>query len=355
METRANYALIGVFTLAVIASAFMFVLWFSGADKPAGRRTYQIVFNGSISGLSRGAWVLFNGLRVGEVTKIDLMPDPSKVYALIDVDARVPVKLDTKARLEYTGFTGVASVALTGGSFDAAALVAGGNGAAPIIYADRSDFQDLLETAQKLAGKMTTILDKSNALLDDNAGTITKTVTNVETFSKALADNSGGIKDFLTAMSDLGKAITPLSAKLQSLSDSADDIVKSVDKDKVKSIVNDFASLSGKLNTSADKIDGVLTNLNAFLASDNNKGVAGDISEAARSIRKLADNLDTRTKEMSANINRFTGPGLRQYEALAADGRKTLDEINRTMRSLDKNPQQLIFGKKPQIPEYTGR
>ena len=109
METRANYALIGVFTLAVIAAAFMFVLWFSGADKPSGRKTYQVVFNGSISGLSRGAWVLFNGLRVGEVTKMDLMPDPSQVYALIDVDGRVPVKVDTKARLEYQGFTGVAS------------------------------------------------------------------------------------------------------------------------------------------------------------------------------------------------------------------------------------------------------
>ena len=31
METRANFVLIGAFTLAVIAGAFLFVLWFSGA------------------------------------------------------------------------------------------------------------------------------------------------------------------------------------------------------------------------------------------------------------------------------------------------------------------------------------
>ena len=30
METRANYALIGLFTLLVVASAFGFVYWFSG-------------------------------------------------------------------------------------------------------------------------------------------------------------------------------------------------------------------------------------------------------------------------------------------------------------------------------------
>jgi phospholipid/cholesterol/gamma-HCH transport system substrate-binding protein len=100
METRANYALIGVFTLAVIAAAFGFVLWFSGAEKPGGRTTYKIIFTGSISGLPDGGVVLFNGVRVGAVTKIDLLPqDPSRVFALIEVDAKVPVRADTKARL----------------------------------------------------------------------------------------------------------------------------------------------------------------------------------------------------------------------------------------------------------------
>ena len=51
----------------------------------------------------------------------------------------------------------------------------------------------------------------------------------------------------------------------------------------------------------------------------------------------------------------FTGPGLRQYEALANDGRRTLEQINRTVRSIERNPQQFIFGSKPAIPEYSGR
>jgi phospholipid/cholesterol/gamma-HCH transport system substrate-binding protein len=75
----------------------------------------------------------------------------------------------------------------------------------------------------------------------------------------------------------------------------------------------------------------------------------------ARSIRRLADNLDKRTQEITAGINRVTGPAVRQYEALAEDGRKTLNDIGRTLRSLEKNPQQLLFGSKPTIPEYSGR
>lgn len=354
METRANYALIGVFTLAVIAAAFMFVLWFSGADKPAGRRTYQVIFNGSISGLSRGAWVLFNGLRVGEVTKMDLMPDPSQVYAMIDVDGRVPVKVDTKARLEYQGFTGVASVALEGGAPTAEPLQ-GSKDAPPIIYADRSDFQNLVDSAQRLSAKLDTILGQTSVMLDENRKPVARMIRNAEKFSDALADNSDGLKDLVSTLAEIGKSAKPLFARLEDLTRSADGIVKAVDPAEVRKIVDNAAKLAAKLDKAAEQLEPVLTSLNGALKNGDTKGMFNEIADAAKSIRKLADNLDVRTKEMAVNINRFTGPGMRQYEALAAEGRKTIEDVGRAVRSLEKNPQQLIFGGKPSIPEYSGR
>jgi phospholipid/cholesterol/gamma-HCH transport system substrate-binding protein len=306
METRANYALIGVFTLAVVAAAFGFVLWFSGAEKPGGRKTYKIIFTGSISGLSEGGWVLFNGVRVGAVTKIDLLPqDPSRVDALIDVDAKVPVRADTKARLEYTGFTGVASVALTGGALDAPPLPTSPQQPG-VIVADSSEFQDLIATARRVAKEASDFFTKTNRLIDDNSASITASVKNAEKFSDALATNPDGLKDFMGAIADLGKSIKPLTVKLDALAGDADKVVKAINPDDIKSIVSDFASLSAKL----DKI--------------------------------------------ATNVNRFSGNGLRQYEALAADGRKTLEQFNQAVRSLESNPQQFLFGKSPQIPEYSG-
>ena len=38
----------------------------------------------------------------------------------------------------------------------------------------------------------------------------------------------------------------------------------------------------------------------------------------------------------------------------AMDGRKTLEEINQAVHSIQSNPQQFLFGKSPQIPEYSG-
>jgi phospholipid/cholesterol/gamma-HCH transport system substrate-binding protein len=309
METRANYALIGIFTLAVIAMAFGFVFWFSGAEKPGGRKTYKIVFSGSVTGLSKNGVVLFNGVPVGAVTKIDLIAqDPSRVYALVEVDAKVPVRTDTQARLEFTGFTGVASVALTGGASNTPPLPTSAQEPG-VIVAERSQFQDLIATAQLIAAKATDFFDKTNRLIDENSASITASVKSVEKFSDALAANSDGLKDFMGAIADVGKSIKPLTTKLDVLASDADIAVKSMNP---------------------------------------------EISAAAKSIKKAADDLDSRMKEIAANINRFSGSGLRQYEALAVDGRKTLEQLNQAVRSIENNPQQFLFGKSPQIPEYSG-
>jgi phospholipid/cholesterol/gamma-HCH transport system substrate-binding protein len=437
METRANYTLIGAFALAVIAGAFLFVFWFSGgANKQSGRDSYRIVFSSSVSGLTRGSQVLFNGLKVGEVTNIDLAPDPSEVYAMIEVDGRTPVKTDTRARLEYQGLTGVGSIALTGGTADAGRLTANGSGVAE-IRAERSDFQNIVETLQDLTRKVDSVLNKADTIVTNNAESISRTVKNVETFTDALAANAGGVKDFLAGMSDLGATIRPLSqklevlatdfnklvtavdpakvrsivanaddftatlsrnkqnidslltdaskvardlgaqtAKLDSVMTSAQDIAKAVDAKKVThavdsldqfatvldknrantdSMMKNAAELTAKLNASADKIDGVLASVQGFLGGPGSAGMFSDIGESAKAIRKLADNLDIRTKEITAGIKNFTGPGLKNYEALATEGRRTLDEINRTVRSLGRDPQQVLFGAKPSVPEYGGR
>jgi len=305
METRANYALIGLFTLAVIAAAFGFVMWFSGAETTGGRVTYRIIFTGSVSGLYKGGWVLFNGVRVGEVSEIGFMrDDPSQAYAVIGIDSKVPVHTDTKAHLDYTGLTGVASVALTGGAKDTAPLPT--TAAAPgVIYAETSE--DLTATARRVAAQASEFLAKANRLIDENSASLSATIKNAEKFSGALADKS----------------------------------------EDIKSIVSEFQSLSLKFDRAA-------TGLSSFLEGGESKGPLGDVAAAAKSIRQAADSFNAQIKVIGPNLNRFAGSGLRQYEALAIDGRKTLEEINQAIHSLENNPQQLLFGKSPQIPEYPG-
>ena len=46
MENRANYAIVGLFALAVLAGVFGFVYWFKRAGEGTDRKGYQVVFVG---------------------------------------------------------------------------------------------------------------------------------------------------------------------------------------------------------------------------------------------------------------------------------------------------------------------
>ncbi|MGB3022331.1 MAG: MlaD family protein, partial [Methyloceanibacter sp.] len=74
METRARYALIGMFMLAVIAASFAFVYWLENKGGFGQQAYYRVRFENSVSGLLVGSAVLFNGIRVGEVTALTLDP-----------------------------------------------------------------------------------------------------------------------------------------------------------------------------------------------------------------------------------------------------------------------------------------
>ena len=211
METRANYVVIGAFTLAAVVGAFLFVMWIAGYGTPGGHRTYQVVFNGSVSGLSNGANVLFNGIKVGEVTHLTFSrSDPHQVVADIDVSSDAPIDRNTKARLETQGLTGAGAVALLGGSLPGPEL-AGQNGRPPVIYAEQTmQLQDILDNVAALSVRATSVLDDADKILADNSGPIHSAIANVDEFSKVLADNAPNVNAALKSVADLGKTLEPL-------------------------------------------------------------------------------------------------------------------------------------------------
>jgi phospholipid/cholesterol/gamma-HCH transport system substrate-binding protein len=380
METRANYALVGLFTLAVLAAGFGFVSWFSGFGGGQDRREIRVVFAGTVTGLNRGSNVLFNGLRVGEVKEIQLFPDdPRAIYATIDVAASTPVREDTRARIEAQGLAGVVALQLIGGKADSPPLAAKQGQPLPTIFAERSEVQDLLETVRNVARRTDDLFERLGRLVEGNEQSIQSTVRNIERFSSALGDNAAGIDRTLASIAQAAERVGPLAIQVETLSRELGALVRQVDAERINRTLNNVeqftsalagssgdvtktlqsvAGLTDKLNRAADQVEGVLKGAQAFLGSaagGEGQGAFADVAAAARSIRTLADNLDRRAAEITANVGRFTGPGLRELEALASDGRRTLTDLNRTLRSLERNPQQLLFGGRPAIPDYNGR
>lgn len=194
METRANFVLIGLFTLAAILGAFAFVFWFQHIGGTSQRVTYRVVFKGPVTGLRTGASVVFNGIRVGEVSALGLA-DPRQVVAELSVDQATPVRQDTQVGLEFQGLTGIASVALKGGSVDAPRLVAA-EGQIPTLMADSAATQEVTETARSTLLRM----DK---VIEENQEALRNTIRSIETFTATLAKNSERIDNILAGIERL--------------------------------------------------------------------------------------------------------------------------------------------------------
>jgi phospholipid/cholesterol/gamma-HCH transport system substrate-binding protein len=525
METRAHNALIGLFTLAVVAAALGFVVWFARISDTQTLKRYEIDFPGSVSGLTVGSSVTFNGIRVGQVETLDINPkDPSGVVATITVKQSTPVHTDTSARLEFTSITGGGNVQLIGGKLGAADLLPENGQEIAVIKAQRSELQNLVDGARETVNQASSTMDHINELISQNQAGISQTIQNVQTFTKALADNSGDVSDFLHTTGQAAKSISRLadnlngmagdlqkliqavspekidhivsnvsavsdqlvsfskafdSAKAQAAIDNISDFTKTLadvreplqsfatnassltaqlntmapkldsgldninkltaaidpkkvnqvvdnvtsfttalgqnadeltgfikdahkvssdlagmtskvavaldsfnkvaaaidpakvdgvvtnvskfaqslgdSTNQVKQIVADASDLARKLNHTADQLDGIMKNITAMTSSQGGQGMFNEITETAKSIRQLANNLDARTAILSKNLDQFTGSGLRDYQQMAVDGQKTLQNIQRTLNSLQRNPQQLIFGPKSNIPDYKGK
>ncbi len=337
METRANYVLIGAFTLAAVIGAFLFIMWIAGYGAAGGHRSYQVVFNGSVAGLSNGANVSFNGIKVGEVTHLTFSrSDPHQVVADIDVNSDAPIDRNTKARLETQGLTGGAVVALLGGATAGAALV-GQNGRPPVIYAGQSvQLQDILDSVSALSIKATSILDDADRILADNSAPIHSAIGNLDQFSKALADNSAGVDAALKSVGELGKQIGPLAARLQTLSDDADRLVQAVDTDQVRSIVGNVQAMSAKGVSVIDRADKLL--------SDNSDSIQSTLHNADVFSKTLADNapnVDTTLKNL-AEISKTVQPVVAQLQTMTQSADRVLKAVDPDkVRSIVDNVQSL--------------
>ena len=67
METRANYILVGLVTMAVLLASFGFVYWIARFGDKTDIVPLEIRIPGSVTGLTVGSQVLFNGIKVGDV------------------------------------------------------------------------------------------------------------------------------------------------------------------------------------------------------------------------------------------------------------------------------------------------
>ncbi|WP_322515950.1 ABC-type transport auxiliary lipoprotein family protein [Rhodopseudomonas palustris] len=202
METRAPFVVVGAFVLAAILAAFGFVFWLHNTSGIGARTSYHIQFRDPVPGLLVGAAVLFNGIRVGEVTELGLASDdPRRVNATIAVATGTPVRPDTKVGLDFQGLTGVPVVALEGGK-DLT-----GSAIATTLIAEPGAGMSMTQAAREA-------LRKVDSVLGENSQPLKETIGNLKTFSEWLSSRTGKLDGILGGVERMTGADEPVVKKV---------------------------------------------------------------------------------------------------------------------------------------------
>src|ERR1700744_3230217 len=238
METRANFVLIGSFTLAVIAAAFGFVMWFQSLHTTKARTPLRIIFEGPASGLRNGGSVNFNGIRVGEVISVKL-DNPRRVVALAMIENNAPIRKDTLVGLEFQGLTGVAAISLKGGA-EAAPSVPLDEDGVPALTADPNALQDVTEAIRAT-------LQNINRVVADNQAAGKNSLHNLETFTGSLARNSQKIDALMAKVDGVMTKADSLMLGLETLAGGNDGGEWFLTVKSIRELADDFDKRSGAL------------------------------------------------------------------------------------------------------------
>ena len=285
METRANYVLIGAFTIAVVVFGLLFSLWAAKYSSDRSWQQYMVIFNEPVTGLTEGGSVQYNGIAVGTVEQLSLSPqDPRRVEALLKIGAEVPVKVDTKAKLSQQGITGSPFIQLTGGNPGAPRLLPRDSDDIPVIQTEPSALQNIADTANRLVER----LDK--VLSEENVRHINQTLANLDNMTAAI----GGQKEDLRALvRNLRQATEQLNTTLAT----ANHAVGTIDR-YLPQVLAKLDSTLTRLDAAAGNADQILGENRAAIHSFANDGLSqlgptlGELRSLVRDLRRLSDRLD---------------------------------------------------------------
>ena len=298
MEREANYAAVGAFVLVVALVATLFVYWYSGTRVHQSVHKYEIYFQGSVSGLERGAAVRYLGVRVGRV--VDLRIDPrnaGRVEVIAAIDTSAPISPRTIAELDLQGVTGLLYIDLQQSARPAAPAVASIR--YPVIRSAPSQFDVFLAQLPRLAAAAGGVVDRLDKLLSQhNIAALSQSIDNLSQASRALPQTVNNVNALLK---QLGGATAQLGAAA--------------------------ASARTVMTSAAPQAIATVNRL---------KSVADNLARATAE-------LDAMIGENRADVRTFTRESLPQIERFVREGDAAAKSIRELSQSLRQDPSQLLY------------
>lgn len=290
METKANYILIGAFTIIVSLFLLLFALWAAKYSSERSWREYLVIFNEPVTGLTEGSSVLYNGISIGTVNRLRLAPDdPRQVVARLRLRADAPIKADTSAKISMTSLTGSPIIQLTGGSPDSPMLADVDARDPPVIRTEASALQNIADTANRMVARLDQLLS------EDNVKRVATTLENLESMTGAVAEQREDLRALIVNARQA-------SEQLQVTLATTNRTVEGLDRELVAKLPGLIARLDStldNLDSAAGGANAILNENRAALNSFANDGLSqlgptlGELRLLVRDLRRISDRIDT--------------------------------------------------------------
>ncbi|MEQ1890496.1 MAG: MlaD family protein [Alphaproteobacteria bacterium] len=305
METKANHVLIGAFTLAVIAAAFGFILWLAKTEIDQRIAAYDILFEGSVTGLNVAGDVRYQGVRVGQVKDVRIYEKDSRLVRVrIEIDANTPVNSASLASLEFFGITGVLFVQINGGDVKAAPLALLPDQEVPVIASGKSSLEALFAGAPALLENAAVLVERLSQLVnEDNRKSFSGILKNAEAVSGSVAGRAKEIDALILNTSKMSR---------------------------------DFSEVSGNLNALTARLDKLSIQAETTLNTDVRKF----LQEATG----LTSELSGIVKDNKPAINNFGDRGLREFASFVIEARQLVTTLDRVAQRLESDPARFFLG-----------
>jgi phospholipid/cholesterol/gamma-HCH transport system substrate-binding protein len=311
METRSNYAIVGAVVVALVVALFVAVIWlaqFSGASD----QKFDIFFKQSITGLAVGSPVAFNGVPVGKIEAIKLLPDtPQYVRVRITIGEDVPVLKGTTAAVEGVGFTGVSQISLEGAMQGAERITAPGPYGVPVIPPRVGGFGALLASAPELLNNVSKLTERLSELLNpDNRASIAGILKNTDKVTGALADRAP----------EIAQTIVEARTTLQTAT----------------ATLKRFEALAGTTQT---------------LLDNEGKPMIADLRTAIKAAEASLVRIDALTEAARPGLETLSTETLPEANRLVRDLRDLTSSLGAVAAKLDEDPAGALIGGRT-LPDY---
>lgn len=164
MESRVNYNAVGIMVLILTSGLIIASLWLSIGFERKKYNYFTVYTHEPVSGLSAESAVKYNGVLVGQVSKIELSKfNPQQTKITIAVEQGTPITTSTYATLITQGITGTTYLGLSPTSSTFVPIQKTPGEPYPVIPSKASFFNQLEKNINDISKGFKRVLTKENA------------------------------------------------------------------------------------------------------------------------------------------------------------------------------------------------